>query len=184
MARLESTGKSLKNINLSVDNSYSGLIKEVKIEIEGVNFEDIEINGKEGNNYIGIIPSTYASIKNVKFKNIIINAKSNYVGCIGSILKASILDVEMENVNINANSYVGGLVGQAINGTINNLLVKEVNVNGVDYIGGVAGIQKKTVDSDGYSRIQIEYSNIIGRNLCGWNSRKGRRKNNRQHFET
>ena len=167
MARLESTGKSLKNINLSVDNSYSGLIKEVKIEIEGVNFEDIEINGKEGNNYIGIIPSTYASIKNVKFKNIIINAKSNYVGCIGSILKASILDVEMENVNINANSYVGGLVGQAINGTINNLLVKEVNVNGVDYIGGVAGIQKKTVDSDGYSRIQIEYSNIIGRNYVG-----------------
>src|SRR5699024_11031332 len=59
MSRLESNGSTLKNIEIEqTGKSYVGLIREIRTNLEGVNFENIEVTGT--GSCVGIIGKSTA----------------------------------------------------------------------------------------------------------------------------
>lgn len=148
MARFESNGYSLKNINITTNENYGSLIKEITSVIDGVNFENITINST-ATSYIGIIANSTAGITNVNFKGITINAsKAQYVGCI-AYSTVDIKNINLTNITVNGNSCVGGLVGKIETALISDIGGENLNIVGTgNYVGGIVGYLNQSIILD------------------------------------
>ena len=160
---------TLKNINLEISTSNSGLINNVKTSIKNIGFENITLTKTGGSGeYFGIITVNNGIVENLRFKDIILNANGmNYVGIIGGMTSGNINNIEMKNVTINGNAYLGGLLGSVdINQEIKNIIANNITVIGSsDYVGGVIGIQKgNNIEID---NIYVNNSHITGKQWTG-----------------
>ena len=167
MARFESNGKTLKNIQITVDSDYSGLIKEISTTLSGVNFENIELTATKALNNIGIIVKCNNEIKNINFKNITIdtkgNQKSSNVGCIVLAEGETASNINIENITISGKDYVSGLF-TSCNMVMTNITARNININSTGrYAAGIlSGKSKK-----GSAYITVEDSNIAGKDGVG-----------------
>ena len=166
MSRFESNGYTLKNINISTNEDYGSLIKEITTTLSGVNFENIEITALS-NNYIGVIANSTGKISNVNFNGVTINApKSNYVGCI-SYSTGSFYEINLNNITINANTYVGGLVGRQLDNSFANILGDNIEIDAVgNYTGGIIGYVTQSIVLTN-TNIDLTNSNINGKSYIG-----------------
>ena len=166
MARFESNGYSLKNINITTNENYGSLIKEITSVIDGVNFENITINST-ATSYIGIIANSTAVITNVNFKGITINAsKAQYVGCI-AYSTVDIKNINLTNITVNGNSCVGGLVGKIETALISDIGGENLNIVGTgNYVGGIVGYLNQSIILDN-KNLEVRDSNITGKDYTG-----------------
>ena len=161
MARFESNGYTIKNIDISTNEDYGSLIKEITTTLSGVNFENIEINALS-NNYIGVIANSTGEISDVNFNGVTINApKSNYVGCIG-YSTGSFSEINLNNITINANTYIGGLVGRQLDNSFANIVGDNIKIEAVgNYAGGIIGYATQSIVLTN-TKIDVTNSNING----------------------
>ena len=166
MARFESNGYSLKNINITTNENYGSLIKEITSVIDGVNFENITINST-ATSYIGIIANSTAGITNVNFKGITINAsKAQYVGCI-AYSTVDIKNINLTNITVNGNSCVGGLVGKIETALISDIGGENLNIVGTgNYVGGIVGYLNQSIILEN-KNLEVRDSNITGKDYTG-----------------
>ena len=157
MSRLESNGSTLKNIEINLSVDYTGLIREIRTNLDGVNFENIKVTGI--GNYVGVIAKSTAELKNIKFKDITVTSPYDYVGCIGRQENGKVENVELENTTIIGRSYVGGLTGYSLS-NIKNVQGKNATIQGSgSYIGGIVG---NNSDPGTIDNVEIQNSNITG----------------------
>ena len=162
----------IKNVDLVVGDSYSGLIKESKNGIENIIFENIEIKYEESKsiNYVGVIAQNNGYLKNIDFKNIEINVtnKVNYIGCIGNSTGYQVENINLQSVRIEEGiSDIGGLFGCTTSGNINNIIADDIHIKGTgSYIGGIVGYIP-VVDEDIFENIKVSNSEIIGNKDVG-----------------
>ncbi|HJJ11876.1 MAG TPA: hypothetical protein OIM48_00965 [Clostridiaceae bacterium] len=141
MARLEGVGgiKTLKNIDLTFNTSENGLIKQITLNLENINFENISISNENDGNSLGIIVQNEGDISNIKFTQIEINAsKMQYVGCISNNA-GNIFNINLEDIQIHGNNYTGGFIGSTIETEITDINITDFTVFGYDYVGGIFG---------------------------------------------
>ncbi len=172
MSRLESNGKTLKNVTINAKGNYSGLIREITTEIKNVNFENITINN--GYNYTGIIAKSLAEIDNINFKDITITSSRDYVGCIAHQSIGKVSNITLENIKMAGASYVGGLIGYN-NNSVSNVKAVNIDINTTsNQSGGILGYAVGNYD---YIKLELSDANIIGARkerkwkLCRWNCR-------------
>ena len=142
MARLEGVGgiKTLKNIDLTFNTSKNGLIKQITLNLENINFENISISNENDGNSLGIIVQNNGDISNIKFTQIEINAsKMQYVGCISNNA-GNIFNINLEDIQIHGNNYTGGFIGSTIETEITDINITDFTVFGYNYVGGIFGI--------------------------------------------
>ena len=171
--RLETDGniRSLKNITLEFDISYSGLIRNIKKSLRNINFENIIIDTEDSTaSEIGIIVRSNAEIiENIDLNNVKINTNGSYIGFIGQASGNEIKNININNISITGNGYIGSLTGYLAVKTIQNLYIATANINATgDYIGGFTGYSvniqggtMKNITIDGNSSI-ISTGNIVG----------------------
>ena len=169
--RLETDGqiRTLKNITLTFDSPYSGLIKKLKGNLTNIRLENIKIDATKNNvNYIGIIAISNGDIENIELKDITIEAKGGYVGFIASSEGDNMKNVTADNINIDCNnSYVGSIAGQIYTPIGENITATNVNIkSNSDNIGGLFG-RIYVTESKTFSGLTISNSNIQGRNYVG-----------------
>ena len=166
MARLESDGHTLKNIEITDSNNSDSFIKEITTSLVGINFENIRIDSSSQQN-IGVISNSSANIKDVNFKDIIINAESaNNVGCIATS-SGNMNNINLDNITVNGNSYVGGLVGEQKGYVLENILGNNIQINAKgNYAGGIVGkyYQDKNLQ---ITQINIKNSSVTGMDYVG-----------------
>ena len=167
MSRFESNGYTLKNIDISTNEDYGSLIKEITTTLSGVNFEKIEITAPS-NNYIGVIANSTGEISNVNFNGVTINApKSNYVGCI-SYSTGNFNNINLKNITINANTYIGGLVGRQLDNSFANIVGDNIKIEAVgNYAGGIIGYATQSIIVLTNTNIDVTNSNINGKSDIG-----------------
>ncbi len=156
MSRLESSGSTLKNIELNLSGDYSGLIREIRTNLDGVNFENIKVTGKSS--YVGVIGKSTAEVKNIKFKEITVTAPYDQIGSIGRQEIGKVENIELENVAITGRNYVGGLIGYSLS-NITNIRATNITIQGNSHIGGIAGHNQAP---GMISNTEIKDSNITG----------------------
>ena len=169
MSRLESNGSTLKNIEINLKGDYAGLIRDIRTDLRGVNFENIIINANSGN-YIGIIAKSTAKTENLNFSNITINAStSNTVGCIGIIKDTNISNITAEEITITGKSYIGGIVGSCTDvKKISEIVAKSVIIDASDgeYVGGLTS-RISNNSSVELSNIIVQQSTISSKIMVG-----------------
>ena len=168
MARFESSGYSLKNINLNVSGDYGSLIKEITATLNKVNFDNITITNNLSNKYIGVIANSTATIDNVNFSGITISANNcTYVACIGNST-GEIDNVNLENITINGNGYIGGLMGQQQQNTmISNITGDNIQIKAKgDYVGGIIGYIDQSISIEN-KNLNVKNSGVEGNNYVG-----------------
>ena len=148
IGRLEGTAdgkiKTIKNINLELNNEEEALIKQIMYNMENIKFENVVINNTaDKKDYCNLIHTNKGNIINIEFNNIIINAnKMNYVGIIGK-------------------NY----------GDINNIKISDIEVTGVNKVAGLACISNyaKGIENIDAEKIHINATgNEIGRYSCNY----------------
>lgn len=170
MAKLEAEGetKSLKNINITLNSSNSGLIKDMSISLKNICFDNINIINTVSGNFSGVIANNFADIVDVKLYNISIQALNvNYVGFIGRCTNEIISNIDMKNVTVKGKSYVAGLAASIVRPLIQNVTADNVNVTGTgDFC---AGIIARVDDRSGYitNNITIQNSYVKGISYVG-----------------
>ena len=170
----EGNKHTIKNINIAVEDSYYGLIKECKNGLENIIFENIGINYDQSKSitYVGVIAQNNGYIKNVDFKNINIETKAtnkvSYVGCIGGSTGYPIENINLQSIKIDGvYTDVGGLFGNTTSGNLNNIIADDVNINAIgNRIGGIVG-SANVSDEDNFENIKLTNSNICGNNTVG-----------------
>lgn len=145
--RLEGTdgGHTLKNINLTFTGNNKSLIRNISINLENVNFENITLTNNSSGNYFGIILYNSGLINNVNFKDINISSrKINYVGTISYNLGKSLKNITFENIEIQGGNYTGAFIGSTVAQTITeteNVTFENIRVTGTSQVGGAIGHQ-------------------------------------------
>ena len=162
MSRLESSGSTLRNIEINLSGNYSGLIREIRTNLDGVNFENIKVTSTGG--YAGAIGKSTAEVKNIKFKEITVTAKYNCIGCIGRQEIGNVENIELENVAITGRNNVGGLIGYSLSNVTNiqatNIQATNITIKGSGYyIGGIVG---QNNNPGIINNTEIQDSNITG----------------------
>lgn len=170
IGRLESgeSGHTLKNMNISLNKTATGMIKEVKNSLKNITFENITITNTASGNYTGIIVRNIGELENVNFKNITINAaKMNYVGIISNNSALYMTKINMENINISGISYIAGLAGISESGRFDNITANNLKITGSS--SRVAGIFSYISSRDVYTiqNITIKDSEIKGWDYVG-----------------
>ena len=178
--RLETDGniRSLKNLNLEFDTSYSGLIRNIKKSLRNINFENITIDTEDSNaNEIGIIVRSNAEIiENINLTNVKIHTNGNYIGFIGQASGNEINNININNISISGKNYIGSLAGHLAVKTVQNLHISAANINATgNYIGGFTGYSEN-VESGTMTNITIEGNSSIistGNSIGGLMGYKG-----------
>ena len=141
--RLETNGQShtLKNLNLTVNTSYSGLIKEVKTNLQNINFENITIEATETVSYMGVIViSSAENVSSININNLTLNTKGNDVGFIARSIGTTISDITLTGVSITGGTRIGALAGYTFTKNIDNITANDINIRATGtYIGGIIG---------------------------------------------
>lgn len=141
--RLETNGEihTLKNLNLTFDTSYSGLIKEVKTNLQNINFENITIEATATVSYMGVIViSSAENVSNININNLTLNTKGNDVGFIARSIGTTISDITLTGVSITGGTRIGALAGYTYTKNIDNITANDINISATGtYIGGLIG---------------------------------------------
>lgn len=172
IGRLEAPeeGHTIKNLNIVTQQS-KGLIKELKISMKHIHFENITIQSSVSGQYEGIILNNTAEIEDISFKNITIQApKMNFVACISKNVSNRIDKIQLESITCQGNSYVAGFISNMSESSCMNIRGNDIKINATgDSIGGIFGnIACPNYNIDQPTRnILIENSNISGRNYVG-----------------
>ena len=172
--RLETDGnmRSLKNMTLKFDDSYSGVIRNIKQSLKNIKFENITIDTEDSNaNEIGIIVRSNAEIiENINLTNVKIHTNGNYIGFIGQAKGDKINNININNISITGKGYIGSLAGHLAVKTVQNLHISAANINATgNYIGGFTGYSED-VESATMTNITIEGNSSIistGSNVGG-----------------
>lgn len=171
MARLEAEGenKTLKNIEITLNQANSGLIQVVNTSLKNINFDNIHIMVNPNKDRIGVIANNQASIQNVKFLNITIeNQNASYIGMIAQNGSNSIQNVILQNIQLFANNYVAGLIPQTKEGDFQQIEANEVHIQAKgDNIGGVFGYVNQQMNTNAISEIHVRDSEIVGHSNVG-----------------
>ncbi len=170
MAKLEAEGdiKSLKNINITLNSSNAGLIKDIKIILKNICFDNVNITNTATGNYSGIISNSFADIVNVRLTNILIVALNmNYIGFIGRSSGETISNIEMNNITVKGKSYIAGLAGSVVRPLIENIIADNISILGTGEF--CSGIMARVEDRSGYitKNITVQNSNVKGTNYIG-----------------
>lgn len=170
MAKLETEGetKSLKNINITLNSSNAGLIKDISISLKNICFDNVNITNTVTGNYTGVIANNFADIVDVKLNNISVQAlNANYVGFIGRCTSEIISNITMNNITAKGKSYVAGFAASSVMPSMTNITADNINVTGTgDFC---AGVMSRVDDRAGYiaKNITIQNSNIKGASYVG-----------------
>ena len=143
VGRLETINeqRTLKNIELNINEQNGALIKSVRTNLENIKFENISINNSYSGNVTGAIAISTASMKNLSFSNITINAdKMSYIGCVGRYMGNNIQNIELNEISITGNQFVGGFIGRTNSGTQDTITAEQINIKATgNYVGGIIG---------------------------------------------
>lgn len=178
--RLETDGnmRSLKNMTLKFDDSYSGVIRNIKQSLKNIKFENITIDTEDSNaNEIGIIVRSNAEIiENINLTNVKIHTNGNYIGFIGQAKGDKINNININNISITGKGYIGSLAGHLAVKTVQNLHISAANINATgNYIGGFTGYSEN-VESGTMTNITIDRNSSIistGNSIGGLMGYKG-----------
>ena len=167
LGRLESNGYALKNMNVKLSNSTSGIINNVLLSFKGVKFENITVENDTNASYIGIINSNTAETDNISFENIkILAPQSDYISLITNNY-TKVTNINIKDITITGRNYVAGLV-QTLSGSD----IDKVNMDGVtisasgNYVGGVIAYSYGD-GNDVVSNVTINNADISGRDYIG-----------------
>ena len=162
---------TLKNIDLELKSSSTGLIKEVRNSIKNIKFENVNLtNTANSGNYFGVIAVNNGNVENLAFSNVTVEAsKLSYVGIIGNHYIGNITNIELDTINIKGTTYIGfiGCVNNtgsdvAVTQIYGNNLTVEGTGNCVGAIGGYLYSGRMKLND-----ITIENSNITGNDNTG-----------------
>ena len=171
VGRLEAINeqKTLKNIQLNINEQNGGLIRSVRTKLSNIKFEDISIRNQYLENVTGVIAISTASMEKLSFSNIQINAeKMSYVGCIGKYMGSNIKNIELNEIHIEGNQYIGSLLGRTYSGVIDTITAKSIYIKGnSNYVGGIIGYIEDIGGSYYTQNINISDSYIEGKDNVG-----------------
>ena len=167
MNRLISEGKCLKNINLTSNQQYFGFIKQIKSELSGIRFENINITSNKANgNYVGIILFSSAGISNIELNNITLNAKN--IGYVAPVCRSlnTIQDVKINNIEVYGKNYAAGLASEVNQlGSINQVEGNTIKIEAGTYVGGILGRSQDSsiaVDNIHLDNVDISAESYVG----------------------
>lgn len=175
----EGSGHTLKNLEVNVNGTSKGFIKEIKNSLENITFENITVNNTaKSGNYTGLIVRNSANIENVTFKDITVNAsKMSYVATISNNSSISIKNVELHNITVSGNQYVAGFLAITDSGIFQYIDINKANITATSsYSGSVIG---RITSRDIYriSDITANDVNVKGANYIGGIMGQGRAQN-------
>lgn len=170
IGRLEAgeEGHTLKNMNISLSKTVTGMIKEVKNSLKNITFENITITNSASGNYTGLIVRNIGQIENVTFKDITVTApKMSYVGMIANNSALYMKGINLNNVTVSGVSYVAGLAGITESGRFSYITANNLNITGTGSI--VAGLISYISGRDVYAiqNLTVTDSKIVGRDYIG-----------------
>ena len=171
VGRLEAINeqKTLKNIQLNINEQNGGLIRSVRTKLSNIKFENISIENQYKGNITGVIAISTASMENLSFSNIQINAeKMSYVGCIGKYMGSNIKNIELNEIQIAGSQYIGSLLGRTYSGIIDTIAAKSIYIKGnSNNVGGIIGYIEDIGGSYYTQNINIADSYIEGKDNVG-----------------
>ena len=160
IGRLISEGNGYKIKNITITNK--NLIKETKLEVRNITFENINITNSDSN-YVGIIGSNNAVLESLTFKDCKIESKNSYVGIIANSTSKNISKIALENITCTGNSYIGGFIGNSSDGDISEIKANNITINATgDGIGGIFG---RIPTSDESQETKVRSLEIINSNI-------------------
>ena len=133
--------RTLKNIELNINEQNGALIKSVRTNLENIKFENISIKNDCSGDVTGVIAVSTANMQNLTFTNIQIKAeKMNYIGCVGRYMGNNIQNIELSEVSITGNQFVGGFLGRTNSGTHDTVIAEQINIEATgNCVGGIIG---------------------------------------------
>ena len=172
MARLEAVGgiKTLKNIDLTFNESGSGVIKDITTKLSDVRFENSNIKYNVINYSTdggGMILNSSADMSNLVFNNIkIIGEKISYIGVIGNSNSSYVENIKIKDVTVEGNGRVGSFIGRYQPIGIKKFYNVEVDKGDVKgeygYIGGMIGSLSSDNSIGPLENIMVKNSDITG----------------------
>ncbi len=169
MARLEAVGgmKTLKNIDLTFNESGNGLIKDINTKLSDVRFENITITNNASGSNLGIIVQNNSDLNNLEFSQIEVNAsKIKYVGCISNNT-GNISNVNLYDIRIHGGTYTGGFIGSTTETEIIDININNFTISGYDNTGGLFGAVTEVNRSTNIGNMQANEGKITGNNFVG-----------------
>ena len=161
----EGNGYTIKNLTTNNKN----LIKEAKLEIRNITFENINVTNDSSN--VSIIAQNNATIENLTFKDCTIQSKGSYVGIISNNISQNISGINLENIKCFGNFYVGGFIANTNDGVFSNINAKNIVIEATgDNVGGIFGYISI---GDGTQKTEIENIEISNANIKSTGSRVG-----------
>ena len=175
----EGNGYTIKNLTTTDKN----LIKEAKLEIRNITFENINISNNS--NYTGIIGENNATLEDLNFKEctIIVNYNNAYIGLISHNTGKTITSINLEDIEFQGGYYLGGFIGSTDEGNFSDIKANNITINTNttgSYVGGIFG--SITVSDNNQEtevrNIEITNSNIIAPTannvggIAGWGRTK------------
>ena len=184
--RLEANSmKTLKNIELTFDETKTGFIKEVKSSLRNIKFENIKITNTYDvrdqfslsfaeDTYSGVVAWSIGIVENVEFSNIEVLCEKG-VDSSGAIGRADLeyaRNIKLKDIH-NKGCYVGGLSGVMTADYVSNIQAENIELEGVIYqyafgnaggdVGGIIGYSYV----DNFSNISIKNCNIANASPSG-----------------
>ncbi len=167
----------LKNIKVEGMAASNGLIENVTIALNDVDFENIYLQTPYTGTNFGIIkildgelhPSEVNEVNTINFKNIRISAPNvSRVGIIGTNRSNMLRDVVATNINVSGKTYVGGLIGYSELRNKTNVNINNVYVYGSEnYVGGYMGAQPNSKSFIYDNIINVNGAYVYGKSYVG-----------------
>ena len=162
----EGDGYTIRNI----DTTDRNVIKEAKLEIRNITFENINVTCDDSNT--GIIGENNATLSNLTFKNCKVKSYYDVIGIISHNTSQSISEITLEDIECSGGSRIGGFIGDTSDGDFSNIKANNITINARGgYVGGIFGYMTIIDPSQptNVKNIEITDSNIksTGSNVGG-----------------
>ena len=151
----EGNGYTIRNLTTTDKN----LIKEAKLEIRNITFENINITNN--NSYVGIIGTNNAILEDLSFRDCNIQSGGSYIAIIPSNSSKNIKGITLENINCSGgSSYIGGFIGNTEDGEFSDIKGNDITINATgNYVGGIFGLLRVTDAAKDIEVTDIEVDN-------------------------
>ena len=130
----EGDGYTIRNI----DTTDRNVIKEAKLEIRNITFENINVTCDDSNT--GIIGENNATLSNLTFKNCKVKSYYDVIGIISHNTSQSISEITLEDIECSGGSRIGGFIGDTSDGDFSNIKANNITINARgSSVGGIFG---------------------------------------------
>jgi len=165
VGRLESEGYEIKNMNVNFSSTSEGIIGSITLSLQGVTFDNINIENNNSASYVGVIINNTAKVNNITFKNIkILAPQSSYVGMIANNSSNEVSNINLNEINITGKEYIGGLTPRLSGLEINKIYADEITIQATgNNIGGIVGENASgKIDDIKATDVDVSGNNQVG----------------------